>query len=727
MSTKLFFQRAAVTAILAAAGCMVGCDEGDPIDAEIRRADLILGSLTSGGYTPIANQERKREDLNWVIKRLSGQTVAGLPTSLSGKGVKELPASAREGLSLDVPTLTTAPIQSEKPSQQAAALLLVSRAQGGLAEMQSKEQVEKESALLNQVAVVRSAIEEWTALSALARGFESYDPANDIADLRQKIETKRQELGTLTQQKSAMDAKIADLTARASAATAAADGERSREAEVRARMSGASETQRAALLQEATIIKRAGDAQEREAANLLAEAAKDQPAAEVLQRQVSLAQEQIRLNEENIQGLEARATKGREAASKARQDAGQAQQRLSKLVADAKALRTNADGPANEAIRLYEQALGGAKKAQTALSDPQSKGAASAAIGGFSQSIGDVHAARSRGLFQFSLVLKSAASGEFALPESSTYGSEADALLQQSKDARKSAYESYTEALNAFEKAGLKDRAEEVKKKLEQLAALFNDNKQPAGDAASGGEAGAGEGGTAPAEGEGASADAGFDKAAVEAEVRAAMQSVIDAAKAGDTAALLSAMVFEDAAEGEFFQSAAPMGAAMASLNSAAQAKFGNDLKGLISASKVDAVKANPVLMMLVQGASGMTGAAGLQGLSDVSAADLTITPESAERAQVGAPGADAGSAMKAEKRDGAWKIVIAKTGMLDGPMAGQMKMMVPMFAKATTAMNEVAAGVNESKYADGDAMLIDLSTKLMGAMGGMGGGPGGG
>ena len=86
---------------------------------------------------------------------------------------------------------------------------------------------------------------------------------------------------------------------------------------------------------------------------------------------------------------------------------------------------------------------------------------------------------------------------------------------------------------------------------------------------------------------------------------------------------------------------------------------------------------------------------------------------------------------MNAEKREGAWKIVIAKTGMLDGPMAGQLKMMLPMFAKAATAMNEVAAGVNESKYADADAMLIDLSTKLMGAMGGMGGpgggGPGGG
>lgn len=212
MSAKQLFQRAVVTAILAAAGCMVGCDGGDPIDAELRRADLILGSLTSGGYTPIANQERKREDLNWVIKRLSGQAVAGLPTSLSGKGVKELPASAREGISFDLPTLTTAPIQSENASQQAAALLLVARAQGGLAEMQSKEQMEKERALLNQVAVVRASIEEWTALSAQARGFESYDPANDIATLRQRIEAKRQELATVSQQKSAIDATIADLT-----------------------------------------------------------------------------------------------------------------------------------------------------------------------------------------------------------------------------------------------------------------------------------------------------------------------------------------------------------------------------------------------------------------------------------------------------------------------------------------------------------------------------------
>ncbi len=54
--------------------------------------------------------------------------------------------------------------------------------------------------------------------------------------------------------------------------------------------------------------------------------------------------------------------------------------------------------------------------------------------------------------------------------------------------------------------------------------------------------------------------------------------------------------------------------------------------------------------------------------------------------------------------------------------------MMLPMFAKATGAMNEVSAGTREGKYADADAMLVDLSAKLMGAMGGMGGmgGPGG-
>lgn len=724
MRPTRFLTRVSATALIAYAGFMPGCDK-DPVNAELQRADVLLSSLTSAGYTAMPSDDRRREDLQWIVNRLTGKSVAGLPNSMTGKGVKGVSEDLKNKISTDLPTLSVAPTESPIPSQAGAANLMVARALAGLGEIHAKDQQVKEAALLSRVAVIRAGVSEWAALNALARGHEAYDPAADIQRLEAQITQRQQEQAAKQQAKTAQDTLIDELTRKASDATAKADAERTREAELRARLAGASQTERARLMEEANRIRRVGDGFEKEASNLLAEASKEQPKAQVLQRELDLANQQIVLLREAIASAQDRAAKGHAAADAARASAQETSQRIDQLIADAKGLRTNADTPSNEALDLYSKAITRVKAAQTKFDDAQSKGVASATAATFAQSTGDIQAARARGLILLAGVLESASSDKSPLPNAAAYRQSAETYAAQAKDARKAAKDAYEAAKELFAKAGFKEkeRAEAIDKSLDSLAKLFDDTqKTPAADPkdqtppSEPGVEPAGKPAPEAAAGEGAP----FDKAAVEAEVRAFLQKQIDDVKAGDTKSALAALEFEDAAEGKLLAGLIPFGHAMQSLDGACKEKFTKGFSDLLRETQVDSVRSNPVLGML-----SMVGAmAGDMGdFGSVSAADAPLSVHAADDVEITFQGQPP---MHARKRDAGWRLVMPPMGLADGPMAGQLKMAVPMLVGATPVLESVAADTKASKYADADAMLTELAAKLTGALGKMPGMPGG-
>ncbi len=704
MRPTSLLKRVSVCALIAAAGWSMGCNQEDQVEAELRRADVLLSTLTVGGYTPIADRDRKREDLQWVINRLTGKPAQGVPKSMKSVFPADLPASVN----------ATA---SEIPSQKAAANLLVGRAQAGLAEMHAQEQQDKEEALLNQIEVIRSGIGEFTSLSALAKGLTQYDPASDVAALEAQIEQRRQELARQTSAKAALDAKIADLHQRSQHATDEANTARARESELRAQMNGVSETRRAELLEQATQVKRSADALEVQAANLLAEAAKEEPEASTVESRVALANQQISLLQQAIADSQERARRNGEGAQRTLGQAQQAAQRVEASIAEAKGLRSNADNPASDALRLYAQALASAKQAVGAASDAGTKTNANGASGSYAQATGDIHAARARGLSQFAAVLNSAASGQFPLPQASSYKSDSQQFASQAAEARKAAMEAYGDAIGFYEKAGFKERAEQVKSKLESLRKMFDDTAPAPAPADEAPKAEANAAADTPG--------ADFDKAAVEAEIRAALKDLSEQAKSGDTSAAMSHVEFADADEGAFFSGAAPLAAAMQSLSAACQEKYGKPLGALIQSSSLPAIQQNPMMMMVVGMASapggGMMPGAGAGAIGELASGDVPITVTAPDKAEIG-PGLS-GQPIRLVKKDGVWKAQLPRIGLLDSPMFAAVKKIVPAMGKMAGVAGEVEQGVRASTYSDADAMLVDLSTKLTGAMAGLDGG----
>jgi hypothetical protein len=478
-------------------------------------------------------------------------------------------------------------------------------------------------------------------------------------------------------------------------------------------------------MEEANRIRRVGDGFEKEASNLLAEASKEQPKAQVLQRELDLANQQIVLLREAIASAQDRAAKGHAAADAARASAQETAQRIDQLIADAKGLRTNADTPSNEALDLYSKAITRVKAAQTKFDDAQSKGVASATAAAFAQSTGDIQAARARGLILLAGVLESASSDKSPLPNAAAYRQSAETYATQAKDARKAAKDAYEAAKELFAKAGFKEkeRAEAIDKSLESLAKLFDDTqKTPAADPKD--QAPPSEPGAKPASPPASEASSGdgaaFDKAAVEGDVRAFIQKVIDDTKGGDAKAALAALEFEDAAEGKLLAGLIPFGYAMQSLDAACKEKFAKGFADLVRESQVDAVRSNPMMGMLTM-VGGMAG--GMGDLGVASAADVPLSAVAADDVEVTLPGQPV---IHARKRESAWKLVMPKMGLADGPAAGQLKMAAPMLEAAAPVLESVAADTKASKYADADAMLTELAAKLTGALGKVPGMPGG-
>lgn len=711
MRPTRFVTRFTAIALIAAAGTLVGCDQQDQISAEIQRADLVLNSVSSVGYTALPTGDRKREDLQWVINRLTGKTVTGIPKSLSAEGVKGA-EKHRGAISSDLPTLSVAPVDSSDPLESAAANLLVARAQAGLAELKAQEQQEKEAALLNQISIIRASMNEWTTLNMLANGQEAYNPAQDIARFEQQIAERETSLNERKSAKAQQDAAIAALAARAQEATTNTETQRTREAELRNQMTTGTQTQRAALLEQITEVKRAGDALEMQAANLQAEIAKEQPKADIIEREVNLATKQIELLRNAITATNTRAESSRQVAARARATAAEAAGRLDQLISDAKGLRTNADGPGSEALSHYQQALSAAKKAQTALKDAEARGSAAAAVGSFSQSMGDVHAARARGLGQFGDLLASIASDRATLPNAATYRADADTLHKGAEEARKAAKEAYSSAQTSYATANFKTRAEEIQKKIEDLAKSYDstlpsspsEGEAPAPSAGED-ETPAGEGAQAPAGGD-------FDKAAVETEARAFLTTLVDAAKAGDTNTLLGAATFADAEEGQVLARLLPLGVAVQKLNTVATEKFSKPLAELVRESKIEAVKTSQALMLL----TGMGGAAGgsMTKLNELNLADLSIEATATDAVSVSGDGRPS---FELKKTDGQWKVVLPSTGILASPMGAQLKLMGDVFSAMAEATTGIADKTTAGEYSDADAMLVDLNAKIIGAM----------
>lgn len=719
-----------VAAVLSAAVLTAtGCGRSDDAQAELDRAEIILNALSNPGSTARPTDNRKRDDLQWVIDRLSGRPGKGVAHTLLSpddfdRRLDDPAAKPKPGAGA-LPEPRSAAIDSDSPGTAAAANMLVSRAQAGLAEIQANAHGQVEAALLNQLAVIRAALGEWNALNSQAAGLETYDPEADVRSLEAQIGERQTELAAAQRAKKEADDRIAALEQQAAQLSAQGEEARQREASIRERMLNASQTERLALLEESMTHRRAADDLDKQASALLARAAAERPEADALAGRVRLSESQVRFLREGIANVRDRGEKNRAAAGQARASAAQVAARIDTLITEASTLRSNADAPADEAVRLYGLAQSAAAKAGSKASEAATKGQAAALAGAAAQAVGDVQSARARGLTQFIAVVKAAAEDQYQLPNRNAYAQRATDAQKKHAETREAARTAYTDAIDQFERSAsglsgtqaesIRGRINAVKGALQHLADGTTATARAPQPRTDGDPAGA------PA------ADATATDADTDiAEARVFVQGLIDQARAGNIGSIIDAIAFEDPAEADMARSILPLVLSVSSFNEQCQTTYSADLPALVRASKVPAVQANPMLGMMGQ-MVGQIGAAGvgLDELKDLNAADLAFTklPDG----KISFLGGDGeGQPTLLAKVEGAWRLWFPRTGMAAGPGAAQMQMFLPMFRPMAAVFDAVGGKIRAGDYADADAMLTDLSARLMGAMGAMPGMDGG-
>lgn len=669
---------------LAIATVAGSCDKADMAQKSIDAANVKMESLASAGSNVVAPVAMRKDAFNKIATDLK-------PIADSGES-----------------------------SQTQAANVLLARAKGGLGEISAKDAAELEHQFLSQITIARAQLNQWISQQSTAASLNAYDPAKDLADLDKQAAEKFAEAGRFQAEKAKQEAVVAEISGRAAQARTAAKVERDREAGIRKQAEGMSQTAREQMITQAAAASRAADALERKAAELSAEAAKEAPKVDEIANMVDRLQKQVESLKNAKESIQKRAAAAKTHSEQAVGDASTVGAKIKATLDGLAKIREAAATPAQEAVKQYKAAADASRKA-AGTPVREAKTAATAAQGGYQQCIGDVLATKARSVAVYAAMLNAIAKATPAIPGVSDAAAKATAAEAEFDAISKEAEAAYTEARGAFDKSGaagdLKNRMDAVTKAIDELKDL---RSKPAGTLAPAPAAPATE---KPADAKPADAKPAADAAAakpalsaddakaVEGEVRAAIKEIAAASAADDNEKLLSHFDFANDAEKKVIEAALPLKKTITALDAAAQAKYGKPIGDLAKESKSAAIKGNPILPMLVS--MGKSNAfAALNSDGDT----VIVKATSATEATISAEGSPA--VTKMVKKDGAWKITGLGGSM--GPMAAQM---MPMFKSLSDSFVAVTDSIKQDKYADADAMLTDLSAKLMGAMGGMMGG----
>lgn len=665
---------------------LAGCGDSDADRAAVEHAAVVLNGLGVSGGTPLLNADDRRTKYQSVI------------TSLKDAAASETPARA------------------------AAAQMLVARGHAGLGELASEEAARAEADWLAKASAVRSAFDRGLSQQVVADALASYDPSKEQAELDTKIREREEDAARAVQAKQKQIEKVDAIKARAEQARVKARAEREREAELRASAQGASQTVKAGIIEEANRIKRQGDEFERTAATFDAEAAKEAPEVASIQSNVDKFNRQVELMRDAKESLTQRASASREQATHASREARETFQQVETLLGELTAARQETNAATEKAVSAYKAAASAAAKAAGAGKEMRTS--SSIARGNYQQAMGDILASHSRGQRAFAVLLgamQRAGKGGVTAAQVS----EADQAYVQTREEAKAAYE---EAQKLFAGAGatgsLSNRLADLSEKLNKLAedtgatptkpAADPNDDAPAGEDAPVEHPG-GSGAMAPADG------AGFDAAAVESEARPAFAQFAGAFKARNFDAMSEQCVFKSDKQKDAFLTLMSLFASGERFEKACNEKFGKGFEALVKESQQASVKGNP---MLAQFSAMMKGMEEVRRLDDVDPATVPLTARSATEVEVADD--DSGELTKFRKIDGVWK---ADADAMSKGAAAQMGPMLSMLKALAGVFGTVADDIGGGKYADGDAMLLDFNTKLMGAMmrAGPGGVPGGG
>ena len=632
-----------------------------------RLTDAGLGAVCAGVALTLLAGGCERSDPGSVAVNKSS---VGLH-SISGGNVSKAPDAYIASEMPKVSNAATTAIEGESGTK-AAGSMISAQANLSLAELALSNVVELERQSAEKRLEIRRHASVWTDRGASAAVAGAFNPSEVIAKLQAEKATKTAEIASLQTAKAQLDARLTQLRAEAKAKLDQANAGLADYEAKRGDIAKLSATDAARVLEATQSIKKQSDIMRLEGERILAQVSVLEPDATAKGLEIQQRQNQIASVDTAIVELNTRASLAQADAAAARTDqqkAGEA------IAAGATDLRDFREGKLKDAIDSARKTVNAAiSTIKGAASDPSAGG--KLVLARAQQTLGDLSFTHAQTLSQYGQLMSHLATLTPALPEASRYADDAKKSQDEAKEAIEAATKAYEAAQAAYEstpvKGEVKERLKKVGENLGKVASMAA----------------------------GAGADAG---AALPEDIKAFASTLITAAKAGDSGAVLSAV---HASTPEMAQAIATLADGMKlekRLNDACKAKFGQTLEEAVQ---------------------GMGGGMKMQ---------LGPSADSFKNAELDSLTAkldgDKATLMNGDKKltdlikvDGAWKIDMPELAA----MVPEVQAKLPMLSAMSSQMDAVAADVEAGKFASIQEVLGEMA-KRMGAPGGAGGGASGG
>ncbi len=570
------------------------------------------------------------------------------------------------------------PLGQEKDGVGERGLVLSAQAKLGLGESAAGRALDTARELSIRMNAVRHKLSYRSGRIVAAIGAEAFDPRSELERITQVRAEHQGKIASLTQERESVAAEIERIRGQAKTLLDSANAELTQYGRLMDHSGRVSATEAAGIVEQAHDAKKRGEELRKQGQMLEAQA--DGLAPVLAEKQLQLDQHKnlIAGLTSSADALTARETASKNAAAEARADAARVETELEKIVSEVLSYKSaDADQAFDAAARQLTEA---ASTAQRATSIPeQSK----VIVGSAKQNLSDLHLSRSRLSAEMSALLAQLANAAPPLAKSGEYKAQSEELKKAHEEQINSAKDALEGAKSAYATVPVRGPAKDKLKALvEQLEGKSKATEAAAVDAAA----------ATPEQPPAAGADA-------DAELRGAVAAIVEAARAGDGAALISKMHVTDPAIKELLEAMAPMQAKSTKLNEACKAKFGKTLQ--------EAMAANPQTAAMAAQMSGQID------LTSVDPASLAYKVEGDK----GTVTVEGKTPLAFVKVGGAWLLDASSMPGMDqlaGPAGAMMK---PMLGKFGAMYDELTREVNDGTHADINAVLQALMQKMMAAM----------
>lgn len=363
------------------------------------------------------------------------------------------------------------PVASEgNEAQNAAAALMIARAEQGLAELPLIELSQVNQRLYDLAAELRGELNVWNTLNSLAETSASFSPEAELAELNTKIQERDAAIGAAQEASAKVQARVTELETQAEEAADAGVELRQQETELRSRATAMNPIEAQPLHEQAAKVRREADAFEMKAEQLLAQADTIRPEITDAQLEVDKLTQQRDLLVQSTKEVAAKGVEGREEAKQLREQAAGVAKRIEGVVGRMETLRAGELTEKLEAAKsAYGSALSSAGRARQG--DRASASLASAEI---QQQLGNALGTHARALAFAAEVLEGAASARATLPGAGVVQSTASGYRTLAEGTRAAAVESLIAAREAYSGAGLRaEESERIERVSAEISAMI--------------------------------------------------------------------------------------------------------------------------------------------------------------------------------------------------------------------------------------------------------------